>query len=221
MFVAWCESLAEPRASLPVSDATVALYLQAMTNVAKPAACAGEARTRRDRIIPEDKPLQSRADTIAGGLLGAELGDAALRFKCQEPQGAYRMESNRGLRSGVWSPTPRLLSPSGRDGDGRHVRRDVPLRRCVGPFVVEHPLRVGWERIEDYVRQAQERSVLPRQQGVGCFFSPCSGMPCAVVAGVVIFCRRIGGYARVPRDKWQIGRQEPARYGARPEEDHL
>ncbi len=36
MYVAWCEAaLAEPRVSLPESDATVALYLQAVMNGAK------------------------------------------------------------------------------------------------------------------------------------------------------------------------------------------
>ncbi len=35
MFVAWCEAVAEPRASLHASDATVALYLQAVINDAK------------------------------------------------------------------------------------------------------------------------------------------------------------------------------------------
>ena len=35
MFVSWCDSLAEPRASLPASEGTVALYLQAVMNGAK------------------------------------------------------------------------------------------------------------------------------------------------------------------------------------------
>ena len=35
MFVAWCEARAEPRASLPASEATVALYLQSVMNNAK------------------------------------------------------------------------------------------------------------------------------------------------------------------------------------------
>jgi hypothetical protein len=35
MFAAWCEALAEPRASLPASDATVTLYLQSVINGAK------------------------------------------------------------------------------------------------------------------------------------------------------------------------------------------
>ena len=34
-FVAWCDALAEPRASLPASDATVALYMQSVMNNAK------------------------------------------------------------------------------------------------------------------------------------------------------------------------------------------
>ncbi len=35
MCVTWCEALAEPRASLPASDATAALYMQSVTNNAK------------------------------------------------------------------------------------------------------------------------------------------------------------------------------------------
>ena len=35
MFVEWCASLAIPRAPLPASDATVALYLQSVVNRAK------------------------------------------------------------------------------------------------------------------------------------------------------------------------------------------
>jgi hypothetical protein len=35
MFFAWCETLAEPRVSLPASDATVALYLQSVMNGVK------------------------------------------------------------------------------------------------------------------------------------------------------------------------------------------
>ena len=35
MFVAWCEALVEPRVSIPASDATMALYLQAVRNGAK------------------------------------------------------------------------------------------------------------------------------------------------------------------------------------------
>ncbi len=36
MFVYWCASLAVPRAPLPASDATVALYLQSVVNRTKP-----------------------------------------------------------------------------------------------------------------------------------------------------------------------------------------
>ena len=35
MFVTWCEAPAEPRAPLPASDATVALYMQSVMNSAK------------------------------------------------------------------------------------------------------------------------------------------------------------------------------------------
>ena len=35
LFVAWCESLAELRVPLPVSDGSLALYLQAVVNGAK------------------------------------------------------------------------------------------------------------------------------------------------------------------------------------------
>jgi hypothetical protein len=35
MFVTWCEALPEPRASLPASDATMALYMQSVMNNAK------------------------------------------------------------------------------------------------------------------------------------------------------------------------------------------
>ena len=35
MFDTWCQALAEPRASLPASDATVALYMQSVMNSAK------------------------------------------------------------------------------------------------------------------------------------------------------------------------------------------
>ncbi len=35
MFVTWCEALAEPRASLPASDAMVALSVQSVMNSAK------------------------------------------------------------------------------------------------------------------------------------------------------------------------------------------
>jgi len=77
--------------------------------------CAGEDRFRRDRLLPEDQPLQPRSDAITGGLLGAERGDAMLQFECQEPQGALRMGLSRGLHGGVWCPTPRVLSSGDRD----------------------------------------------------------------------------------------------------------
>ena len=35
MFAAWCDARAEPRATLPASDGTVALYLQSVMNTAK------------------------------------------------------------------------------------------------------------------------------------------------------------------------------------------
>jgi len=35
MFVTWCEALSEPRASLPASDAMVALYMQSVMNIGK------------------------------------------------------------------------------------------------------------------------------------------------------------------------------------------
>ncbi len=35
MFVAWCHARAEPRATLPASEGTVALYLQSVMNNAK------------------------------------------------------------------------------------------------------------------------------------------------------------------------------------------
>ncbi len=35
MFVTWCKALAEPRASVPASDATVTLYMQSVMNSAK------------------------------------------------------------------------------------------------------------------------------------------------------------------------------------------
>jgi hypothetical protein len=35
MFVAWCDSRAKPRETLPASDGTVALYLKSVMNTAK------------------------------------------------------------------------------------------------------------------------------------------------------------------------------------------
>jgi len=51
MFVAWCEELVEPRASLPASDATVALYLYGSGDERREDVCADEDRVRRDRLL--------------------------------------------------------------------------------------------------------------------------------------------------------------------------
>jgi len=64
---------------------------------------------------------------VTGGLPGTECGDTKLWFEFKKPQGVLQMGPSCGLRGDIWSPTPRLLSPRGRDDGGRHVGRDVPL----------------------------------------------------------------------------------------------
>ena len=65
MFVAWCEALAEPRDSLPASDGTVALYVQAVMNGAKtfaPVKAASAAIAFYQKInIFYHEPAQSMA----------------------------------------------------------------------------------------------------------------------------------------------------------------
>ena len=75
IFVAWCDALAVPRAYLPASDATVALYLQAVMNGAKtfaPMKAASAAIAFYQKVnLFNHEPTHA----IAGGLLGAERGE--------------------------------------------------------------------------------------------------------------------------------------------------
>ena len=67
MFVTWCDSLAEPRPSLPASDGTVALYMQSVMNSAKtfaPVKAASAAIAFYQKIFlfihePTQTPAQS------------------------------------------------------------------------------------------------------------------------------------------------------------------
>jgi hypothetical protein len=68
MFVTWCEALAVPRTSLPASDATVALYLQAVMNGAKtvaPVKAASAAIAFHQKInFLDHEPTQSPAASL-------------------------------------------------------------------------------------------------------------------------------------------------------------
>ena len=70
MFVAWCDALAEPRASLPASDDTMPLLVQSVMNVAKTfgrvkAASAAIAFYQKIRLF-DNEPIQSPAVCLCG-----------------------------------------------------------------------------------------------------------------------------------------------------------
>jgi hypothetical protein len=106
MFITCCEALSKPRASLPASGATVAFYMQSVMNGTKTFICAGEGRVRRDRLLLEDQPLRSRAHAVAGGLPGAQRGDAEVRTKREESERTFRGGPSCGLRGSLREPTP-------------------------------------------------------------------------------------------------------------------
>ena len=72
------------------------------------------------------------------------------------------MGPSGGLRDGIRSPTPRILSLGGRDNVGRHIRRYMPLRRRVGPYIIWSNIRFesdgsGFEITFDKRKNAQLR----------------------------------------------------------------
>ncbi len=78
MFVAWCDALAEPRASLPTSDGIVALYLQSVMNGAKtfaPVKVATAAIAFYKNIsLFDHEPTKSPAACLVRGAVTKKFG---------------------------------------------------------------------------------------------------------------------------------------------------
>ncbi len=78
MFVNWCDALAEPRASLPASDGTVALYMQSVMNGAKtfaPVKAASAAIAFYQKInLFDHEPTLSPAVCLVRGVAMRKFG---------------------------------------------------------------------------------------------------------------------------------------------------
>ena len=78
MFVAWCNSLAEPRVPLPASDGTVAMYMQQVMNTAKtfaPVKAASAAIAFYQKInLFDHEPTQSPAVCVVRGAAMRKFG---------------------------------------------------------------------------------------------------------------------------------------------------
>ena len=147
MFVAWCDTLAEPRASLPASDDTVALCMQFVMNGAKifaPVKVAFAAVAFYQKInLFDHEPTQSPAVCLVRGAAMRKFGlNPKSRKDPFEWEQAVSFVEAYGVRhQGYYHPV---------------------VRRRVRHAMAERPLRGGWERIRAILRQAQECAIPKR-----------------------------------------------------------
>jgi hypothetical protein len=127
MFFEWCASLAVPRAPLPASEATVALYLQSLVNRAKTfttvkAAVTTIAFYQRVNLF-DHGPTQCPAVCLVLNAAMQRFGRTPKNRK--EP--FVCVGGRRPLHGGIRREVVELLPPGGGYDGGHHVRRDVPI----------------------------------------------------------------------------------------------
>jgi hypothetical protein len=129
MFVTWREALAEPRASLPASDATVTLYMQSVMNSAKTfvpvkAASAAIAFIKKTNLF-DHEPTQSPATCLVRSVAMRKFGLNAKNRKgpfewdqVVDLAEAYGDTAPMVLSGGVRINVPKCHTPSRRSNGG-------------------------------------------------------------------------------------------------------